>query len=110
MGKTAAEYADFLIVTSDNPKNQDQNAIIEEIVEGILSFDNKKNFLSYTDRKEAVDKAIIMAQKDDLILITGKGHETAQIIGNEAIPFNEKEIVLNAISNKKTRQGYNEKG
>ena len=110
MGKTAAEYADFLIVTSDNPKNQDQKAIIEEIIEGILSFDNKKNFLSYTDRKEAVDKAVIMAQKDDLILITGKGHETAQIIGNEAIPFNEKEIVLNAISNKKTRQGYNEKG
>lgn len=100
MGKVAGELADVIIVTSDNPKDQDPEVIIKEIIEGVKSFDDKKEIFSYSDRKQAIEIAINMAQKGDLVLIAGKGHETAQIIGNEAVPFNEKEIVLNAVLKK----------
>lgn len=100
MGKTAAEFADILFITSDNPKTQDQEAIIKEIKEGALSINLEREIFCYTDRKQAIEEAIIKAKKNDLVLITGKGHETAQIIGNIAVPFNEKEIVLNAVNKK----------
>ena len=105
MGRKAAEFADVLFVTSDNPKTQDPCEIIGEIIEGIKSFNDKKEIYSYIDRKKAIEKAIEISGEKDLVLITGKGHETAQIIGNEAIPFNEKEIVLNAISKNKNKAG-----
>lgn len=105
MGRVASEYADILIVTSDNPKNQDPEFIIKEIIEGIKSFNNDKIIYSYSDRKEAIEKAISMVLKDDLILIAGKGHESAQIIGNVAVPFNEKEIVLETVEKNKNKAG-----
>lgn len=105
MGRVASEYGDILIVTSDNPKNQDPEFIIKEIIEGIKTIDKYKNIYSYSDRKEAIEKALEMVSKDDLILIAGKGHESAQIIGNVAVPFNEKEIVLKTIENNKNKAG-----
>ncbi|MDD4344260.1 MAG: cyanophycin synthetase, partial [Eubacteriales bacterium] len=105
MGSTASEFADILFVTSDNPKTQDPGTIIEEIIEGIKSFNDKKEIYSFIDRREAIENAINIAGEKDLVLITGKGHETAQVIGNEAVPFNEKEIVLNAILKNKNKAG-----
>ena len=107
MGKTAALYADYSIITSDNPKNQDPQEIINEIIEGASEIGS--NFISLIDRAEAIAEAVRIARKDDLILITGKGHETAQLIGDIAVPFNEKNIVLEEISKLKTRQVENEK-
>ncbi|TCT12962.1 UDP-N-acetylmuramoylalanyl-D-glutamate--2,6-diaminopimelate ligase [Natranaerovirga pectinivora] len=99
MGKIAAKYSDVAVVTSDNPKDQDPELIIQEIVEAIQ--EEKGNYKAIIDRREAINYAIEISRKDDVILLTGKGHETSQIIGTEEIPFNEKEIVNEIINNMK---------
>lgn len=91
MAKVAAKYADFAVVTSDNPKEQDNNLIIREIVEGIEAHNG--NYEAIIDRRDAIAFAIEISRKDDVILIAGKGHETSQIVGKSEIPFNEAEIV-----------------
>lgn len=91
MGKVAAEHADFSVVTSDNPKDQDPDAIIAEI---IASMDEAGgSYKAIVDRKEAIEYALSISRKNDIVLITGKGHETTQVIGKTEIPFNEAEIV-----------------
>lgn len=95
MGKVAAKYADFSIVTSDNPKDQDPNLILEEIVEAME--EDKGLYTVIVDRKEAIEYAIESSRKEDTILIAGKGHETSQVIGKEEIPFNETEIVAETL-------------
>ncbi|MGM0884518.1 MAG: UDP-N-acetylmuramoyl-L-alanyl-D-glutamate--2,6-diaminopimelate ligase [Bacillota bacterium] len=91
MAKVAAKFADFAVVTSDNPKEQDNNLIIREIVEGIEAYNG--NYEAIVDRRDAIAFAIEISRKDDVILIAGKGHETSQIVGKTEIPFNEAEIV-----------------
>lgn len=91
MAKVAATFADFSVVTSDNPKEQDNNLIIREIVEGIEAYNGA--YEAIIDRREAIAFAIAYSKKDDVILIAGKGHETSQIVGKTEIPFNEAEIV-----------------
>ncbi|MDW7672895.1 MAG: UDP-N-acetylmuramoyl-L-alanyl-D-glutamate--2,6-diaminopimelate ligase [Bacillota bacterium] len=91
MGKVAVKYADFAVVTSDNPKDQDPNLIIRDIVEAIE--EEGGSYQAIIDRREAINFAINLSKKGDIILITGKGHETSQIIGKEEIPFSEAEIV-----------------
>lgn len=91
MAKVAAKFADFAVVTSDNPKEQDNNLIIREIVEGIEAHNG--NYEAIVDRRDAIAFAIEISRKDDVILIAGKGHETSQIVGKTEIPFNEAEIV-----------------
>ncbi|MNZ67152.1 UDP-N-acetylmuramoyl-L-alanyl-D-glutamate--LD-lysine ligase [compost metagenome] len=91
MAKVAATFADFAVVTSDNPKEQDNNLIIREIVEGIEAY--KGSYETIIDRKSAIEFALKLCQKGDVVLIAGKGHETSQIIGKTEIPFNEAEIV-----------------
>lgn len=91
MAKVAATYADFSVVTSDNPKEQDNNLIIREIVESIEAHDG--HYEAIADRRDAIAFAIAISRKDDVILIAGKGHETSQIVGKTEIPFNEAEIV-----------------
>src|SRR5699024_2126148 len=98
MGKVAAKHADFSVVTSDNPKLNDPRQILQEVSAAV-----KKNGGLYTtilDRKEAIEYAVQMSKKGDFILIAGKGHETTQVIGTKEIPFNEREIVLDAIHKK----------
>ncbi|RCW41186.1 UDP-N-acetylmuramoyl-L-alanyl-D-glutamate--2,6-diaminopimelate ligase [Paenibacillus prosopidis] len=91
MAEVAAKFADFSVVTSDNPKEQDNNLIIREIVEGIEAHNG--NYEAIVDRRDAIAFAIEISRKDDVILIAGKGHETSQIVGKTEIPFNEAEIV-----------------
>jgi UDP-N-acetylmuramoyl-L-alanyl-D-glutamate--2,6-diaminopimelate ligase len=91
MAKVAATFADFSVVTSDNPKMQDNTMIIREIVEGLEAYDGA--YEAVVDRRDAIAFAIEISRKDDVILIAGKGHETSQIIGKTEIPFNEAEIV-----------------
>lgn len=97
MGKVAAKYSDFAVVTSDNPKEQDPNLIIQEIVQAIKEENGKH--IAIIDRKEAIKYAISISNKDDVILLAGKGHETSQAIGKEDVPFNETEIVTEIIRN-----------
>ena len=99
MGKVAAKFADLAIVTSDNPKDLDPNFIMEEIVEAIEEEDG--NYKAFVDRTEAIQYAILTSGKEDTILIAGKGHETAQIVGKKEIPFNEAEIVMATLRDSK---------
>ena len=92
MGKIATEKSDFVIITSDNPRTEDPQSIINEIIAGI----DESLYEKYTvvvDRKEAIAHAFKVAKPGDLILIAGKGHEKYQIVGTEKFPFDEKEII-----------------
>ncbi|MGO4549011.1 UDP-N-acetylmuramoyl-L-alanyl-D-glutamate--2,6-diaminopimelate ligase [Paenibacillus sp. 2TAB23] len=91
MAKVAAAFADFSVITSDNPKMQDNNLIIREIVEGMEACNG--DYEAVVDRRDAIAFAINISQKGDVVLIAGKGHETTQIIGKTEYPFNEAEIV-----------------
>ncbi|MDR0800483.1 MAG: UDP-N-acetylmuramoyl-L-alanyl-D-glutamate--2,6-diaminopimelate ligase [Endomicrobium sp.] len=91
MGKTAVEMSDFVFVTSDNPRTEDPQEIILDIEVGIKRAD-KKNYKVVVDRETAIKEAVMMADKDDIVLLAGKGHETYQVIGNEKVHFNDIEI------------------
>ena len=91
MGKIASELSDYSIVTSDNPRTENPDAIIEDVLVGV-----KEGGGEYTvipNRFEAIEFALDFAQKDDIILLAGKGHETYQILADRTITFDEREIV-----------------
>ena len=94
MGKIAATLADVAIITSDNPRREDPNAIIEEILAGMDTSnpDVKAEILVEPDRRTAIQFAITLAQRGDLILIAGKGHEDYQILGDTTIHFDDREV------------------
>jgi len=89
MGKVAAALADKVIITSDNPRNEDPDRIIEEIISGIS--DNKR-IMTFTDRRNALEVAIERAQTGDTVLIAGKGHETYQEIKGKRFPFDDMQL------------------
>ncbi len=92
MGVIAAKYADKVIVTSDNPRFEDPDAIINDIRNGLNNAERAKS-LFITDRREAIRTAIMMAPKGAVVLVAGKGHENYQIIGGEKHHFDDKEII-----------------
>lgn len=91
MGMAAGILSDYCIITSDNPRTEDPIRIIEEIEDGMEIVDSK--YEKITDRKKAIEKALKILRDDDLLIIAGKGHEDYQIIGNEKIQFNDREVV-----------------
>lgn len=96
MAKAAAKYADKLIVTSDNPRNEEPEAIINDILAGLEGTD--VNYDVVVDRKEAIFHALKIAEKGDIIVLAGKGHEDYQILaGNEHIHFDEREVVADGL-------------
>ncbi len=103
MAKSAAKYADFLIVTSDNPRTENPHAIIEQIIAGLSG--EKTEYIEIDNRREAIFWAIENARKNDTIVLCGKGHEDYQVIGTEKIHFDEREIVAEALEKIKDREG-----
>ncbi|RLL47810.1 UDP-N-acetylmuramoyl-L-alanyl-D-glutamate--2,6-diaminopimelate ligase [Oceanobacillus piezotolerans] len=99
MARVAAEYADLSIITLDNPKNNNPETIMSETIESMNK--NKGKYKALYNRQEAIEYAISESNKNDVVIIAGKGHERTQIIGDREIPFNEKEIVLHAMEEKK---------
>ncbi|MCR4639578.1 UDP-N-acetylmuramoyl-L-alanyl-D-glutamate--2,6-diaminopimelate ligase [Ruminococcus sp.] len=96
MARAAAKYADKLIVTSDNPRNEEPEAIIKDILAGLEGSD--VNYDVVVDRKEAIFHALKIAEKGDIIVLAGKGHEDYQILaGMEHIHFDEREIVAEGL-------------
>ena len=95
MGEIASIYADYVIVTSDNPRTEDPKAVISDIIKGVLP---TKPHKIIENRADAIKFALSIAEKDDIIVLAGKGHETYQIIGKEKIHFDEREIVKQALS------------
>jgi UDP-N-acetylmuramoyl-L-alanyl-D-glutamate--2,6-diaminopimelate ligase len=90
MGKIASDYADLLILTNDNPRSEDPLTIIEAIEAGISPAINR---LKITDRAEAIAKAISLADKEDIVLVAGKGHEDYQQIGTIRHSFSDQAVV-----------------
>ncbi|MDO5708144.1 MAG: cyanophycin synthetase, partial [Andreesenia angusta] len=96
MGEIAGKYSDLAIVTSDNPRTEKPEKIIEQILEGVRRVDGK--YINITDRREAIKYAVKNANKDDIIILAGKGHENYVIIGDKKYHFDEREIVLEALN------------
>ena len=92
MGKAALKLADYIIITSDNPRTENPQDIIDDIT-SVMTFCDKV-ILAIPDRREAIKRAMKDARKDDIIIVAGKGHETYQIIGNEITWFDDKEVIL----------------
>ena len=93
MGELATELSDKVILTSDNPRTEDPEKILDDIEAGIA----KKNYERVTDRRTAIFRAVALAESDDVILILGKGHENYQILADETIHFDDREIAQEAI-------------
>ncbi len=91
MGKIAAELSDFCVVTSDNPRSENPGEIIKDILEGMVGIDTPYEVVE--QRRDAIAYAIKNAQKNDIILLTGKSHETYQILPTGTIHFDEREVV-----------------
>jgi UDP-N-acetylmuramoyl-L-alanyl-D-glutamate--2,6-diaminopimelate ligase len=92
MASIATELSDKVILTSDNPRNEDPESIINEMEQGVAP-QNFKKFLSITDRKQAIKTACQLAQPNDIILIAGKGHETYQEIQGVRHDFDDMKTV-----------------
>ena len=113
MGEVAARLSDIVIITSDNPRNEDPLEIIREIEKGIKTGVKKVSIEEFAqhsalntqhcfyavipDRREAIEKAVNIARKDDFVVIAGKGHEKCQITGDSKILFDDVEEVKRAI-------------
>ncbi len=90
MGKIASDYSDYVIFTNDNPRTEDPEKIMKDILAGV----EKDNYEVCLDRKEAIKKALDMIEKDDIVLLLGKGHEDYQIIGHTKVHLDDSEEIL----------------
>lgn len=97
MGKIAGDLSDQVIITSDNPRTEDPMAIIREIEAGVKESGNPHYVIS-ADRRNAIQEALRMAKKDDIVVIAGKGHEDYQILGKEKVHFSDREEVERFLS------------
>lgn len=95
MGEIAGRYSDYAIITSDNPRTEEPETILDEVEVGTKRTDCA--YEKQVDRRLAIAKALSMAEADDIVLVAGKGHEDYQVIGTEKIHFDDKEIILELI-------------
>ncbi len=97
MGRIASELADHSILTSDNPRSEEPDAIIQQIVPGFL----QQTYEVIPDREKAIERALSIAQKGDIVLLAGKGHETYQVLKDQTIDFVERDIVTHILKKRK---------
>lgn len=95
MGEMATRYADFTVITSDNPRNENPQEIVNQIAEGCI---DKSSYKIIIDREKAIVSALNMASVDDAVLLAGKGHEKYQYINNQKIAFDDVEVARQAIA------------
>ncbi len=100
MGRIAAEKSDVVIATSDNPRTEDPEFILSEVEAGVMPALHGNFHEKIIDRKKAIFRAIELAQKDDIVIIAGKGHEDYQILKDRRIHFDDKETAVAAIKMK----------
>lgn len=99
MGEVAARLADFLIITSDNPRSEDADAIIKDILVGLKG--QTTPYVTITNRRDAIEYGLTHAQKDDVLVLAGKGHEDYQILPTGRIHFDEREVIKDILNSKK---------
>jgi UDP-N-acetylmuramoyl-L-alanyl-D-glutamate--2,6-diaminopimelate ligase len=97
MGAIAARLADYTVLTSDNPRGEKPEAILDDIERGMQG---ATNYARITDRREAISRTIADASDDDVIVIAGKGHEPYQVIGDQVIHFDDREEAERALETK----------
>ena len=97
MASVASRFADVIILTSDDPKKDDPREILEDLERGIDKF---KPYLAIDDRREAISVALTLANRQDMVIIAGRGHEDYQLIGDRKIPFNDKQVVKDILDTK----------
>ena len=97
MGRMAAELADVVVLTSDNPRTENPAAILDEVETGVLPVIGTKPYEKLVDRRTAIFHAVQTAQKGDTVVILGKGHETYQILKDKTIHFDDRETAREAI-------------
>ncbi|WP_035290076.1 UDP-N-acetylmuramoyl-L-alanyl-D-glutamate--2,6-diaminopimelate ligase [Clostridium sp. KNHs214] len=93
MGKIGSELSNVAIITSDNPRTEEPDKIIEDVVAGIV----KDNYMVITDRREGIKKAMEIAKKGDVIVVAGKGHEDYQVLKDGTIHFDEREVIAEIV-------------
>jgi UDP-N-acetylmuramoyl-L-alanyl-D-glutamate--2,6-diaminopimelate ligase len=89
MGRIAEGLADQVVLTSDNPRTEDPERILDDIEAGMT----RRDHLRFEDRRAAIAQALAIAGPDDVVVLAGKGHETSQVRGTTAYPFDERAIV-----------------
>jgi UDP-N-acetylmuramoyl-L-alanyl-D-glutamate--2,6-diaminopimelate ligase len=108
MGAVAGRLSDVIVITSDNPRSEDPQRIIEEIQRGITSDtrrDSTQRVATIVDRGEAIARAIQLAGAGDLVLIAGKGHEQYQVIGDKVLPFDDVAVAREALTRRRSNSG-----
>jgi UDP-N-acetylmuramoyl-L-alanyl-D-glutamate--2,6-diaminopimelate ligase len=108
MGAVAGRLSDLIVLTSDNPRTENPQRIIDEIRRGLTADtrrDDEQRLLAFVDRREAITKAIQLARRGDLVLIAGKGHEKYQVIGDRVLPFDDVVVAREALTRRRSNSG-----
>ena len=108
MGMVAGRLSDLVVITSDNPRSEDPNRIIEEVQRGITADtrrDGAQGLLAIVDRRAAIAKAIELARSGDVVLVAGKGHEKYQVIGDRVLPFDDVAVAREALMRRRSKSG-----
>jgi UDP-N-acetylmuramoyl-L-alanyl-D-glutamate--2,6-diaminopimelate ligase len=98
MGRVAAEFADFTIITSDNPRREQPESIVAQIEEGFRAV-KQRDYGIELDRKRAIAEIIAVAKPGDTVLLAGKGHETYQEFDDTVVPFDDRVHAREALEN-----------
>lgn len=104
MAQAAQEWAEYVIVTDDNPRHEDANQIVSDILDGFTESSNKRIIIE-RDRSAAIARAISMAETGDIVLIAGKGHESYQEIAGQRLPFSDTEHAAEALATRRQSRG-----
>ena len=108
MGAVAGRLSDLIVITSDNPRSEDPNRIIEEVQRGITPDtrrDSAQRLLTIVERGAAIATAIELARPGDVVLVAGKGHEKYQVIGDRTLPFDDVAVARDALMRRRTKSG-----
>ena len=108
MGAVAGRLSDVIVVTSDNPRSEDPERIIDEVRRGITADtrrDSAQRVLTIVDRREAIARAVELAKPGDLVLVAGKGHEKYQVIGDRTLPFDDVAVAREALAKRRMNSG-----
>ncbi len=112
MGKIISQYSDYIIVTNDDPYSEDPEEIAQQLLSGVLEEKSKDiigkrigyNVWKVLDRKKAMERAISFAQKNDIVLILGKGAEQWQVFKNKKIPWDDRKVIRKILSNQSSNK------
>jgi UDP-N-acetylmuramoyl-L-alanyl-D-glutamate--2,6-diaminopimelate ligase len=104
MGAVAARLSDVVIVTSDNPRSEPPESIVDDILRGMNGRGRAERHV-IVDRRDAITRALELAQPGDAVVIAGKGHETYQVLRERTIPFDDRQVARDVLSRLAVRSG-----